>query len=262
MLGFFLLAGFGLAVLILGAIFLVRLQSSSKIQEMYKDSPESKSMFVKKYPGADLEYFRGLFLRVGMIYSFGFVILAFTWTNYNSNINLLTGDELLDDIEIEPPQTKQEKPPPPPPPPPELDIIEDEEEIEDEVEIQEMETDEDAAIEIQAPEEEEINEDEVFQIVEDMPGFPGGESKLMKYLANTPYPAIAHENGIEGVVYVQFVIDKTGAVTRAQVLRGQDPTLDRAALKRVKSMPRWTPGKQRGKPVKVIFRVRISFKLT
>ena len=109
--------------------------------------------------------------------------------------------------------------------------------------------------------EEEINEDEVFQIVEDMPGFPGGEGALMTYLAGTPYPPIARENGIEGIVYVQFVIDRTGTVTKAEVIRGQDPMLDKAALKRVKAMPAWSPGKQRGKPVKVIFRVRIAFKL-
>ena len=258
----FVLAGFSLVFIIVAILLIFRSQSAEKVMARYKDSPESKSIFVKKYPSVDIEYFRGLFLRIGLLYSLGFVILAFTWTSYDNTTNALSGQEVMDDIEIEPPQTKQDRPPPPPPPPPELDIVEDEEELEQEPEIIELEEDVNIAIEIQAPEEEEIDEDEVFQIVEDMPKFPGGDKALMKYLANTPYPPIASENGIEGVVWVQFVVDKGGNVTNTQILRGQDPSLDKAALKWVKGMPKWAPGRQRGKAVKVIFRVKIAFKLT
>lgn len=100
-----------------------------------------------------------------------------------------------------------------------------------------------------------------FAYVDDKPEFPGGDMGLMKYLAeNTKYPEIAKENGISGRVFVQFVIDKTGAVTRVKVLRGVDPVLDAEAIRVVTAMPRWKPGMQRGKAVPVTYQVPINFK--
>jgi periplasmic protein TonB len=110
--------------------------------------------------------------------------------------------------------------------------------------------------------EEVVKEDEIFQIVEEMPEFPGGQDGLVKYLGSITYPPIARENDIEGTVYVKFVIDKNGQVTNAEVARGADKILNEAALAHVKKMPAWKPGKQRGKPVRVQYVVPIKFKLS
>jgi protein TonB len=112
----------------------------------------------------------------------------------------------------------------------------------------------------------EVVEEEVepiaFAVVEDKPVFPGGDAALMKFIAdNTKYPEIAKENGIQGRVFIQFVIDKVGNVTKVTVAKGVDPYLDEEAMRVVKSLPSWTPGKQRGKPVPVTFVVPINFKL-
>lgn len=105
-------------------------------------------------------------------------------------------------------------------------------------------------------------EEEVFFIVEQMPEFPGGEVALRKWIAeHLKYPAIASEMGIQGKVYVTFVVDKLGNVTKATIARGVDGALDKEALRVVNSLPKWTPGKQRGNPVNVSFTVPINFVL-
>ena len=105
-------------------------------------------------------------------------------------------------------------------------------------------------------------ENKVFDIVEQQPLFPGGPAALMKYLSeNTKYPVVAQENGVQGRVTVQFVVEKDGSISDVHVLRGVDPSLDREAVRVVKSMPRWTPGKQNGITVRVIYRVPVLFRL-
>jgi protein TonB len=95
-----------------------------------------------------------------------------------------------------------------------------------------------------------------------MPEFPGGQSALMKYLSeNIRYPVIAQENGIEGRVICSFVVERDGSITDVQVVRGVDPSLDREAVRVIQSMPKWKPGKQRGKPVRVRFTLPIVFRL-
>ncbi len=102
----------------------------------------------------------------------------------------------------------------------------------------------------------------VFFVVEEMPQFPGGEEALMQYLAsNIKYPKIAHENGIQGKVFVQFIIDETGKVTEPKILRGVDPSLDQEALRVISGMPDWKPGKQRNRNVKVNYTLPIYFSL-
>lgn len=103
----------------------------------------------------------------------------------------------------------------------------------------------------------------VFFIVEEMPEFPGGEAALRQHLAmSISYPAKAKENGIEGRVYISFVVDETGAVTDATVARGVDITLDQEALRVVGDLPKWQPGRQRGENVKVAYTVPINFVLS
>ncbi len=110
--------------------------------------------------------------------------------------------------------------------------------------------------------EEEEASQEIFSIVEDMPLFPGGDVEMMKFLnSNMKYPVIAQENGVQGRVIVQFVENRDGSVVEATVVRSIDPSLDKEALRVVNSMPKWTPGKQRGKPVRVKYTVPVTFKL-
>ncbi len=105
-------------------------------------------------------------------------------------------------------------------------------------------------------------ENKVFDIVEQQPLFPGGPAALMKYLSeHTKYPVVAQENGVQGRVTVQFVVEKDGSISDVHVLRGVDPSLDREAVRVVKSMPRWTPGKQNGINVRVNYRVPVLFRL-
>lgn len=105
-------------------------------------------------------------------------------------------------------------------------------------------------------------ENKVFDFVEQQPLFPGGPAALMKYLSeNTKYPVVAQENGVQGRVTVQFVVEKDGSISDVHVLRGVDPSLDKEAVRVVKSMPRWTPGKQNGITVRVNYRVPVLFRL-
>ena len=105
-------------------------------------------------------------------------------------------------------------------------------------------------------------ENKVFDVVEQMPSFPGGPSALMKYLSeNVKYPVVAQENGVQGRVVVSFVVEKDGHITDVKVVRSVDPTLDKEAARVVKSMPSWIPGKQNGSAVRVKYNVPVSFKL-
>ncbi len=105
-------------------------------------------------------------------------------------------------------------------------------------------------------------ENKVFDVVEQMPSFPGGPSALMKYLSeNVRYPVVAQENGVQGRVVVSFVVEKDGHITDVKVVRSVDPSLDKEAARVVKSMPSWIPGKQNGSAVRVKYNVPVSFKL-
>ena len=213
----------------------------------------------KKNPEVNLERKRGLFLQIGLVIALLIVLAAFEYRSYEK-IEYNLGSLNLDDLEEEIiPITKQElKPPPPPPPPPEvIEIVEDDVVIEDEIEIEDTESDEDEAIEI-----EEEDDEEFFMVVENMPEFPGGDLGLMKYIQkNVRYPAIAKEYNITGKVFISFIVDKTGSVINVKVARGVDKNLDAEAVRVIKSLPKYKPGKQRGKAVRVMFTVPINFTL-
>ncbi|MCF8257279.1 MAG: energy transducer TonB [Flavobacteriales bacterium] len=225
-------------------------------------------MEIKKNPGADLEKKRSLFMLAGYVVALSVVLVAFEWKTFERSASDL-GQLIAQDHEEEIiPITEQEinpppPPPPPPPPAPEINIVDDDVEIEDEVEIQDVEADQKTEIaEIQQPVEEEPAEPDFFTIVEDMPSFPGGDGALLKYIAeNVKYPPIAKENGITGVVYVSYVVDRDGSVKDVKVVRGADPFLDKEAVRVVKTLKGYKPGKQRGKPVPVQFTIPIRFVL-
>jgi|TARA_B110000438_G_scaffold303623_1_gene366044 periplasmic protein TonB len=215
-------------------------------------------MISKKNPKISLENKKAMFFQIGLTITLIVVLIAFEWKSYDkSNYNL--GDLNLDDMEEEIiPITRQEvKPPPPPPPPPEIiEIVEDEVEIEKELEIEETETDEDEIVEV------EEDDEEFFMVVENMPEFPGGDLGLMKFIQkNVKYPAIAKEYNITGKVYVSFIVDKQGKVTNVKIVRGVDKNLDAEALRVVSMLPKYKPGKQRGKSVRVMFTIPINFTL-
>ncbi len=225
-------------------------------------------MDVKKSPKVDLEKKKVTFLFIGIVLTLSFVLLAFEWTANNNGESLTDGifDMGVDD-EIIPP-TRQE---PPPKEEPKIEkkedifeIVENDVEIENEVEIDDIEVDETTEVEIVEVEEEEEEDNTVFQfaVIEDKPEFPGGQKALLTYIAkNTKYPEIAKENGIKGTVFVQFVIGKNGKVSDVKPARKVDTYLDREAVRVVKSMPKWKPGKQRGKAVRVQYIVPIKFVL-
>jgi periplasmic protein TonB len=177
-------------------------------------------------------------------------------------------------------QQEEEAPPPPPPPPPPEQIKQEArfvapvvvDTVDEKVEL--ATTDEAIATTTNDQVQEEVvevteekpdvveEEAPVFMVVEEMPVFPGGEAELMKFIAtNIKYPDICKENNISGKVYVSFVINEVGKVEKVKVLRGVDPYLDKEAIRVIESMPSWTPGKQRGKAVRVQYNVPINFQL-
>lgn len=226
-------------------------------------------MELKKSPKADLENKRNIFVQFGLVFALGVVLMAF---NINDTVKSadslgeLASEEIEDEVI---PITRQEeiKPPPPPPPPKVVEvltIIDDDVELEEEFEFESSEADDETIIDaVPVIEEDEGDDDaEVFIIVEDMPEFPGGELALRKWIgSNIKYPVIAAENGIQGKVYVTFVVDKDGSISNARIARGVDPSLDQEALRVVNKLPKWKPGKQRGKPVRVSYTVPINFQL-
>lgn len=120
------------------------------------------------------------------------------------------------------------------------------------------------AKEVIAPPEPPKHEEEqkVFDVVEQMPMFPGGDAALKKYLnENVKYPVVAQENGVQGRVVIGFIVEKDGSITDVKVVKSVDPSLDKEALRAVSNMPRWTPGKQNGQSVRVKYVVPVSFKL-
>ena len=222
-------------------------------------------MELKKNPKNDLSRMSGLFLNIGLSVSLILVIVAFEWRTYD-NSGLLDLGMVQDDFEdlMEIPPTEQPPPPPPKIQLPEIIEVPDEEEIEEEIEVElDLEVTEEEVVEDfvfeEAPEEE---VDEVFTIVEDQPAFPGGNAAFYKFVAsNMTYPAQARRMGIEGRVFVQFVVDKDGSVTEVKAVKGIGAGCDREAERVLNSSPKWTPGKQRGRSVKVRMVLPIIFKL-
>ncbi len=221
----------------------------------------------KKSPKADLERRKGLFLEIGMVIALAVTLLAFNWKSYEKQeLTMMT--RTVDNAEEEMVQvTQQEKPPPPPKPPQQttvIEIVEDDVDIEDDIEI-DVEADQETEVQdyvpVEEPEEEE-EETQIFQVVETMPTFPGGDAARIKYLQNNlKYPTMARESGIQGKVFVTFVVEKDGSITDVKVLRGIGGGCDEEAVRVIKNMPKWKPGKQRGKPVRVQFNMPIVFKL-
>ena len=229
-------------------------------------------MEVKKTPKADLENKKSTWLLVGYVIVLAFMFIAFEWTERDVKIDTSQAvTDLVFEEEIEIPITEQpEQLPPPPQEAPSiaetLTIVDDDTEVEETEIASTEETGEAMEIKYVAPtveEEEDPEEQTIFEVVEQMPEYPnGGMAGLMQFLSkNIKYPTIAQENGTQGRVTVQFVVNKDGSIVDAKVLRGVDPYLDKEALRVINSMPKWKPGKQRGKPVRVKYTVPVMFRL-
>jgi protein TonB len=222
----------------------------------------------KKSPKADLESKKIIFTQIGLILALAITLFAFEWKTFDKEIVDLGTREVVDIPEEIIPITEQKVKPPPPPPPKQvvkINVVEDDVEVEDEIEI-DVEADETTEVEeyipIEFEEEESADEQQIFMVVESMPNFPGGETELHRYLAeNIKYPQMAKESGIQGRVFVTFVVERDGKVTDVRVLRGIGGGCDEEAIRVVKNMPKWTPGKQRGKPVRVQFNLPVKFTL-
>lgn len=229
-------------------------------------------MEIKKTPKADLEHTKGMSLLMGIVVGIAVLFVSFEWSTKEFEAATDEGvSDVLAEEEIEITVQDETPPPPPPPPPPQVDpevlnVVEDDVELDQQDIMSSEDSQQDAQQEAYVPpaieEEEEEASDEIFMVVEEMPEFPGGQAELMSYIAKSlRYPVVAQENGIQGRVTVSFVVNRDGTIVDAEVVRGIDASLDKEALRVVNSMPKWKPGMQRGKPVRVKFTVPINFRL-
>ena len=230
----------------------------------------------KKSEKVDLTKNSSLYFVIGLSVVLFVSWQAIEWKTYKKTYDY-EALNVEDDDDEEIPITEQLKTPPPPPPPPPpapevIEIVEDEEDVEETV-IESTETDEEEIVEIVEVEEEELDIDVPFAVIEDVPIFPGCErvkkserrncfqEKMNKHIRkNFRYPEIAQEMGIQGRVYVNFIIAKDGKITNIR-MRGPDKNLENEAQRIIAKLPSMTPGKQRGRPVRVPFSIPITFRL-
>ena len=235
-------------------------------------------MQLKKNPKADLTKNSSLYFAIGLASVLFISWQAIEWKTYEKTGYGYEARNVENEDDEEVPITEQLKTPPPPPPPPPapevIEIVEDEEEVEETV-IESTETDQEEIVEVEDIEVEDDFEDVdvPFAVIEDVPIYPGCENvpksqrracfqeQINKHIRkNFRYPEIAQEMGIQGRVYVQFVIAKDGSITSVR-MRGPDKNLEKEAARIISKLPRMTPGKQRGRAVRVPFSIPITFRL-
>ncbi len=258
-----------------------------------KHADDDKQLALKnrtKYPEANVFAWSNTFLLAGIVSALLLTLMAFSWSKFEETVYIPEGAMDLDEeIEVETPRTAEPPPPPPPPPPPVIEEVPEEEiEEEEEIEFQDQSIEEET--EVVAPPEPVKKapppppppppppaEEEIFQVVEDMPRFPGCEDKpkaeraqcaqgeMLSYIyKHIKYPPLARENGVEGTCVIRFVVDSKGKIKDYKILRDIGAGCGQEALRIVKKMASektWIPGKQRGKPVSVMFSLPVKFKL-
>ena len=228
-------------------------------------------MEAKKTPKADLEKRRGLYLELGLVVILAAALVAFNIKSYDKEVKEVNTRVAQSEIDAEVLNTPPEELPPPPPPEQEivatdLKVVENDEQPINEVGLINADDNANKAqetfVKVEVKEEVEEVEEEVFLVVEDDPEFPGGLSALSQYLAsNIKYPQLAKENNITGKVFVSFVVEKDGSVGQVKILRDIGGGCGAEAVRVVKAMPKWKPGKQRGKPVRTQFNLPVDFSL-
>lgn len=229
-------------------------------------------MEVKKSPKANLENRKLFFREIGLIVALGIVLMAFEWSTEEKGESILQ-EEVAVEVEVETIPITTEAPPPPPEAPKvpvlsdQIDIVDDDIVVDTDLFIS-LEDDANLGVEIMdyvSDVYEEVIEEEAipFMMVEEKPSFMGGDAnKFSKWVGeNMVYPEIARENGIQGRVTLQFTIEADGSLTNIKVIRGVDPSLDKEAVRVVSTSPKWTPGKQRDKTVRVVYNFPVYFQL-
>jgi protein TonB len=230
-------------------------------------------METKKNPKVDLENKKLMFVEFGLIVALVVVLGAFEYKTYDKDLSMLDTNNQMT-IEEEQIPITMETPPPPPEMPKAPVLSEVIEIVEDDITIEEdilINTEDDASLGIEIKEyvasagEEEVVEDEAIPlaIVEEKPKFMGGdENTFTKWVFDRiVYPEVAKENGVQGRVVLSFIVDADGSVKHVVVLRGVDPSIDKEAVRVVSSSPKWTPGRQRDKAVKVKYNFPLNFQL-
>ena len=229
-------------------------------------------MEVKKSPKASLENKRLLLVEAGLVAALAIVYIAFNISSKEAKVAALE-DTTQVVVEEEMVAIENETPPPPPEAPSvpvlsdQIDIVDDDIKLDDDM-FMNLE-DDNTGVEIQEYKEAEVEEEEVeeeaipFQLVEQKPSFNGGDANEFSKWVNSRlvYPEIAKENGVQGRVTLQFTVESDGRVTNVKVLRGVDPSLDKEAVRVVSSSPKWKPGRQRDRAVKVTYTFPVIFQL-
>jgi len=227
-------------------------------------------MEIKKTPKANLENKKTMAILIGLVLALGIMFIAFEWSKNEIKVyeDAIQG-EFVEDEEMIEVTFRDETPPPPAPPIQEtvlsdiIDIRENKEDIQ--TKDFNSEDDKNKKVVIQAPiaaPVEDPEESRIHVVVERMPEFPGGEAAMNQFINRTiRYPVIAQENGIQGRVVVQFVVNTDGKIVDVEVVRGVEESLDQEAVRVVKAMPPWNPGRQGGKNVRVKYTLPIRFRI-
>ncbi len=223
-------------------------------------------MEAKKTEKADLTKKSGLFFSIGLLFTLAISVMAFEWKSYDAQVDLLTNKSTNTFEEmLEVPPTEQPPPPAPVIQQPQIVEVPDEEEIKEDLNIKfDVEVTEETKVEaVQVVAEEPKEEvEEIFTVVEETAAPKGGMPAFYKYIGEKmKYPAQARRMGVEGKVFVQFVIGKDGSITDVKVIKGIGAGCDEEAARVMQSAPPWNPGKQRGKAVKQRYTLPIQFKL-
>ena len=235
-------------------------------------------MELKKSSKANLEKEQAFGFLMGIIIGLAVLFVGFEWGTADLKISKTEGiADIIAEEEIEMTRQEEAAPPPPPPPPQQqevvaevLSIVEDNVDVGNQILMSSEDTQREAQTETYVPPTtvqnivvvEEESEQTIFVIVEKQPEFPGGDAERAAFLQkNIKYPIVAQENGISGRVTCQFVVNTDGSIVDIEVLRGVDPSLDREAMRVISIMPKWKPGEQRGKPVRVRFTLPVQFRL-
>lgn len=230
-------------------------------------------MEVKKSEKASLENKRLLFTEIGFVVALIAIYFAFNWSSTEKEVATLETEVANVEVEDMVPIT-QETPPPPEAAPKipilsdQIDVVDDNIKVDDNM-FQNLEDDANSGVEIMdyiesAPEEETVEEEAIpFQLVEEKPSFNGGDANEFSKWVNSKlvYPEIAKDNGVQGRVTLQFTVNADGTVSNVKVLRGVDSSLDKEAVRVVSSSPKWKPGKQRDRAVKVTYTFPVIFQL-
>ena len=286
--GVMLSVAYGMLMLsVIGLIVALRYYFHKKAQANQKVSSDTFAS-KNKYPAIDALRMNGTFFNIGLLVALSMVLFAFGWTQYEKEVFIPNYYDETDEIEVNSPRTKERPKPPPPPPPPLKIEIAPNEEVTDTIEFIDPIIKENftrpapvakkptvAPPPIPRPVVEE-EEAPYIKIAEVMPSFKGceevenkeerkdcAEQKMLKFIyKHIKYPAIARENGIEGMVVIQFIVNKDGTLSDYKIVRDIGGGCGEEALRVVQKMPIWNPGKQRGRPVRVQFNLPVKYQLS